>query len=158
MFSVISLSLILSLSPIRMHISLTIYVSVWLLMYYVCTTQTKLLWISFISKFTLCKLPIHTVQHKVLTYIEYRAVSGVFRTFDPPPPSPPSECVLPPLQRRGGLHSPGGGEGGGRSIFRKTPDIGLASSMQYNPSTLYSVQPLSTGHASATFQCEHFLS
>ena len=101
MFSIISLSLILSLSPIRMHISLTIYVSVWLLMYYVCTTQTKLLWISFISKFTLCKLPIHTVQHKVLTYIEYRAVSGVFRNFDPPPPSPPSECVLPPLQRRG---------------------------------------------------------
>ncbi len=32
--------------------------------------------------------------HKVITYIEYRAVPGVFRTIDPPP-SPPSECVLP---------------------------------------------------------------
>ncbi len=40
--------------------------------------------------------------HKVLTYIEYRAVSGVFRTIDTPPPSPPNECVLPPHQRRGG--------------------------------------------------------
>jgi hypothetical protein len=29
------------------------------------------------------------VHHKVLTYIEYRAVSGVFRTIDPPSPSPP---------------------------------------------------------------------
>ncbi len=35
------------------------------------------------------------VDHKVLTYIEYRAVSGVFRTIDPPTPSPTSECVLP---------------------------------------------------------------
>jgi hypothetical protein len=32
---------------------------------------------------------------KVLTYVEYRAVSGVFQNMDPPPPSPPSECVLP---------------------------------------------------------------
>ncbi len=36
-------------------------------------------------------------EHKVLTYIEYRAVSGVFKTSDLPPPSllhPAS--VLPP--------------------------------------------------------------
>ncbi len=59
--------------------------------------------------------------HKVFTYVEYRAVSGVFQNIDP---SPPSECVLPPHQRR--THSPGG-EGGGESIFWKTPDIGLAS-------------------------------
>jgi hypothetical protein len=39
--------------------------------------------------------------HKVLTYVEYRAVSGVFQNLDPPPPSPPSECVLPPHQRGG---------------------------------------------------------
>jgi hypothetical protein len=38
----------------------------------------------------------NTPLHKVLTYKEYRAVSGVFRTLDPPIPSPPSECVLPP--------------------------------------------------------------
>jgi hypothetical protein len=42
--------------------------------------------------------------HKVLTYVEYRAVSSVFQNIDPPPPSPPSECVLPPHQRRG-VHS-----------------------------------------------------
>ncbi len=35
-------------------------------------------------------------DHKVLTYVEYRAVSGVFQNIDPPPPSPPRECVLPP--------------------------------------------------------------
>jgi hypothetical protein len=32
-----------------------------------------------------------------------------------PTPSPPSEYVLPPHQRRGGTHSPGG-EGGGVNI------------------------------------------
>jgi hypothetical protein len=32
----------------------------------------------------------HHANHKVLTYIEYRAVSGVFRTIDPPPPLPPA--------------------------------------------------------------------
>jgi hypothetical protein len=66
------------------------------------------------------------VDHKVLTYVEYRAVPGVFQNIDLPPPSPPSECVLPPQQRRGGTHSPGG-EGVGGSIFWKTPAIGLAS-------------------------------
>jgi hypothetical protein len=29
--------------------------------------------------------------HKVLTYVEYRAVPGVFQNIDPPTPSPPSE-------------------------------------------------------------------
>ncbi len=65
-------------------------------------------------------------ERKELTYIENRAVSGIFRTIDPPPPSPPSECVLPPHQRRG-IHTLAGLWGGGGSIFRKTPDIGLAS-------------------------------
>ncbi len=32
-----------------------------------------------------------TSVHKVLTHIEYRAVSGVFRTIEPPTSSPPSE-------------------------------------------------------------------
>ncbi len=56
-------------------------------------------------------------DHKVPSYIEYRAVSGVFRTIDPQPP----------------LHPRTKGGGGGGSIFRKTPDIGLAS---------YSIIPL----------------
>jgi hypothetical protein len=45
-----------------------------------------------------------SMTHKVLTYVEYRAVSRrsrVFQNIDPPAPSPPSECVLPPHQRRG---------------------------------------------------------
>ncbi len=54
-------------------------------------------------------------------------MSVVFRTIDPPPPSPPSEYVLSPHQRGGDTHSPGGEGVGGGSIFRKTPDIGLAS-------------------------------
>jgi hypothetical protein len=40
--------------------------------------------------------------HNVLTYVVYRAVSGVFQNIDPLPHSPPSECVLPPQQRGGG--------------------------------------------------------
>ncbi len=64
--------------------------------------------------------------HKVLTYVECRDFSGVFQNSDPPPPSSPSECVLPPHQRGGG-HTLAGRWGGGRSIFWKTPDIGLAS-------------------------------
>jgi hypothetical protein len=53
-------------------------------------------------------------SHKVLTYVEYRAVSG--------------ECVLP-RTKGGGIHSAHspGGEGDGGSIFWKTPAIGLAS-------------------------------
>jgi hypothetical protein len=43
--------------------------------------------------------------HKVLTYIEYRAVSGVFRTIDPPPPLHPASVSSP--------RTKGGGEGGG---------------------------------------------
>ncbi len=84
-------------------------------------------------------LPIRIFQfcfgypHKVLTYVEYKAVPGVFQNIDPPPPSPPGECVPPPpplvcpppALKPGGTHSPGG-EGGGGSIFWKTPAIGLA--------------------------------
>ncbi len=78
-------------------------------------------------------------------------MSGVFRTIAPPPPSPPSVCVLPPSpqQRRGEgvhTHSPGG-EVGGRSIFRKTPDIGLHGLLQYNPST----RDIVSGKCTSTF-------
>ncbi len=56
-------------------------------------------------------LTVLLYNHKVLTYVEYRAVSGVFQNIDPPPPSPPSECALPmalPLHRRrreGGVYT-----------------------------------------------------
>jgi hypothetical protein len=36
-----------------------------------------------------------TLHHKVLTYIEYRAVSGIFRTVDPPPPLHPASVPSP---------------------------------------------------------------
>jgi hypothetical protein len=54
---------------------------------------------------------IDTVLHKVLTHIEYRAVSGVFRTIDPPTPLNPASV------------SPGGeGVGGGGQYFgRRQP-------------------------------------
>jgi hypothetical protein len=73
------------------------------------------------------------------TYIystEHRVQISVWRlpNYWHPTPSPPSECVLRPHQRQGGYTLAGWwGGGGGGSIFRKTPDIGLAS---------YSIIPL----------------
>ncbi len=63
----------------------------------------------------------------------YREQSSVWRlsNYWPPTPSSPSECILPSHQRRG--YTLAGRWGGGGSIFRKTPDIGLAS---------YSIIPL----------------
>ncbi len=65
-------------------------------------------------------------DHKVLSYIEYRAVSGVFRTLTPHPLSTQRVC-FPPAPKAGGYTL------ARRLIFRKTPDIGLAS---------YSIIPL----------------
>ena len=61
---------------------------------------------------------LHKV-HKVLTHVEHRAVSGVFHTIDPPPP-------LQPASVSSLAHLPGC-EGGGGSIFWRTPDKGLVS-------------------------------
>jgi hypothetical protein len=70
--------------------------------------------------------------HKVLTYVEYRAVSGVFQNIDTPPPSPASECVHPPAPKARDTHSPGG-EGGGVNILEDARHrIGL---LEYNLST-----------------------
>ncbi len=33
--------------------------------------------------------------HKVITYVEYRAVSGVFQNIDPPPPLHPASVSSP---------------------------------------------------------------
>ncbi len=57
---------------------------------------------------------------------EANPMSGVFQNIEPPPPPPPGECMNPPHQRRGRTHSLGG-EGGGGSIFWKTPDTALYS-------------------------------
>ena len=79
-----------------------------------------------------------------ITYI-CRVQSSVYRlpNYWPPTPSPPSECVLPPHQSWGGGYTLAERWGGGGSIFRKTPDIGLAS---------YSIIPLrSTSSNSSVF-------
>ncbi len=57
-------------------------------------------------------------------------MSGVFRNYWTPTPSPPSACFLPPRTKGDTL---AGRWGDGGSIFRKTPDIGMAS---------YSIIPL----------------
>ena len=44
--------------------------------------------------------------YKVLTYEEYRAVSGVFQNIEPPPPFHPAS-VSSPAPKAGGTHSPG---------------------------------------------------
>jgi hypothetical protein len=62
------------------------------------------------------------LAHKVLTYEEYRAVSGVFQNIDPPPLLHPASVSSP--RTKGGSQ---GGEGVGGSIFWKTLVIGLAS-------------------------------
>ncbi len=82
----------------------------------------------------------HHKAHKVLTYVDYRAVSDVFQNIDPHPLLPlasvSSPLVLPHTKGGGYTHSPGG-EGDRGSIFWKTPAIGLAS---YN--NLSTIKPL----------------
>jgi hypothetical protein len=72
--------------------------------------------------------------HKVLTYIEHRAVSDVFRTIDPPPPLPPASVSSPRTKGGGGggTHSPGG-EGVGGQYFgrRQTLDLPNIKSLQF---------------------------
>ncbi len=52
-----------------------------------------------------------TPPHKVLTYIEYRAVSGVFGTIDPHPPLHPASVSS--LHTKGGGYTLAGRWGGG---------------------------------------------
>jgi hypothetical protein len=62
-----------------------------------------------------------TPVHKVLTYIENRAVSGVFRTMDPPPPLHPASVSFPLTKGGGSTHSPGSEGVGGQYFGRRQP-------------------------------------
>jgi hypothetical protein len=42
------------------------------------------------------------IDHKVLTYIEYRSVSGVFRNIEPHHPLSTHRVCLPPAPKAGG--------------------------------------------------------
>jgi hypothetical protein len=53
-------------------------------------------------------------------------MSGFFQNIAPPPPHHPASVYPPPLVRRG-EETLAGGEGGGRSIFWKTPETALYS-------------------------------
>ena len=78
------------------------------------------------------ELRIETRFHKALTYIDYRAVSGVFRTTDPPPPLHPAS-VSSPRTKGGGVHTRRAVKGWGVNISEEVRHwIGL---LQYNPST-----------------------
>ncbi len=50
-------------------------------------------------------IPRISLPHKVLTYIEYRAVFGVFRTIDPHPLSTQRVCPPPAPKVGGGVHT-----------------------------------------------------
>jgi hypothetical protein len=63
--------------------------------------------------------------HKVLTNVEYRAVSDVFQNIDPPPPLPLASVSFP-RTKGGGVHTRRAVRGMGGQ-FWKTPAIGLAS-------------------------------
>ncbi len=70
--------------------------------------------------------------HKVLTYVEYRAVSGVFQNIDPPPPLPLAS-VSSPCTKGGGVHTHRPVRGWGVNILEDARHwIGL---LQFNPST-----------------------
>jgi hypothetical protein len=91
-------------------------------------------------------------NHKVLAYVEYRAVPGVFQNIDPPPspPSPPSECVLPPHQGGGYTLSGRRGGWGGVNILEDARHwIGL---LQFNLSTAV----MSAAELSVGFFCDLF--
>jgi hypothetical protein len=87
-----------------------------------------IIWTLFIMNITVnlnqYKYPTHAIwalmgmNHKELTYVEYRAVPGVFQNIDPPPPSPPSDVSSPSTPR---AHSPGGEGGGGQYFGRRQP-------------------------------------
>jgi hypothetical protein len=77
--------------------------------------------------------------HKVLTYVEYRAVSGVLQNIDLPSPLHPASVSSPAPK---GVHTRRAVRGWGVNILEDARHwIGL---LQYNPSTMIDIEcPLS---------------
>jgi hypothetical protein len=76
-----------------------------------------------------------SLNHKVLIYIEYRAVSGVFQPIDPPPHLP-LVSVSSPRTKGGGVHT------------RRAMRVGVNSSEDASHWIgLYSVIPLRPKHS-----------
>jgi hypothetical protein len=73
------------------------------------------------------------------TYVEKRAVSGIFQYIDPPPPLQPASVSSPCTKGGGGggggTHSPGG-DGVGSQYFGRRYTLDWPLTIQYNPSTV----------------------
>jgi hypothetical protein len=76
---------------------------------------------------------IEACPHKVLTYIEYRAVSGVLRTIDPHPLSTQRVCPPPATKARG--YTLAGRAGVGGQYCSSEDARHWIVLLQYNPST-----------------------
>ncbi len=117
------------------------YFNYWLTLRF-CTITVRNIWKWILQYFrvnTLCfstlhctALYFHGLNHKVLTCVEYRAVSASSKILTPLPLSTQRVCP-PPAPKAGGTHSPGG-EGWGVNILEDA-STGLAS---------YSIIPLRT--------------
>jgi hypothetical protein len=91
----------------------------------------------------------YTYSHKVLTYEEYRAVTGVFQNIDPHPLSTQRVCP-PPAPKAGGVHTRRAVRGWRVKILQDARHrIGL---LQYHLSTLTAMRSLLKYDSPVVFQ------
>ncbi len=99
------------------------------------TLYIRKIWFSFLSVHP--SLWCCTRNILFFTYVEYRAVSGVFQNIDPPPPLHPAS-VSSPRTKGGGINTRPAVRGWGVNILKYARHwIGL---LQYNLSTLYTLE------------------
>ncbi len=78
-----------------------------------------------------------SLEHKVFTYVEYRAVSGVFQNIDPPRPLSTQRMYPHPASKAGGGNTRRARGGGGNILEDARHWMGL---LQYNPSTVQKIR------------------